>query len=392
MLLFGSPAVWLSGLLWLALWIVGGWWLGRTCFNLRQNEQALIGLALGLVLQAWVANLLAPWMAIGLAFWLGSVVTFIAGLGLTLWRDGRRGLLAQSRISPWQIGGFCFLLYLFIAIGRGMAISDDFQNLPIAAMLAVGDIPLRFPLDPAVNYPYHYLNLLMAGQFIHFFNLLTWTGVDVARGLTFALATMLAGLWAQRLTRSALVGYLNGLVFALAGGTRWLFLLFPASLLANLSAHINLIGSGKASALDLATALTGTWATAGAGPYPFPFAFVNGFNPPMMINYHSGGGAVGALIIWLLLLTHNRQRGLPGWVLISLLLAASALAGEATLVFFCAGMGLLVVYDLIKCRSLRPSPQVGAWLGVVLAAGILSLLQGWCVECGGGQPDHPPPG
>ena len=171
----------IGGLVWVLLWSVGGWWLVRACFCLRDNESPLAGLALGLVVQAWLANGLAPWLPVMWAFWLGALLTCLVGLGVLAWREGWQGLKVLPRLDLGQVLGFLFLFYLLVSIGRGMAIADDFQNLPLAAMLAVGDIPLHFPLDPAVSYPYHYLNLLMAGQFMRLFALYTWTGVDAAR-------------------------------------------------------------------------------------------------------------------------------------------------------------------------------------------------------------------
>ncbi|MCE1254538.1 MAG: hypothetical protein LWX83_13435, partial [Anaerolineae bacterium] len=194
-------AVWLPALLWLILWSLGGLWLALACFNLRRNEQVWVGLALGLVLQAWLANMLAPWLPVMAAFWLGAISTFLLGLFFMLRRGGLATLRGPYPLHAGTVLLFALLLYLFIAIGRGMAISDDFQNLPLAAMLAVGDFPLHFPLDPAVVYPYHYFNLLIGAQFMRLFDLYTWTGVDVARGLTFTLAVFLSAAWAQRLTR-----------------------------------------------------------------------------------------------------------------------------------------------------------------------------------------------
>jgi hypothetical protein len=366
----------LTGLVWVLLWGLGGWWLLRACFFLRENEQTVAGLALGLVLQAWLSNLLALGLPVMWAFWLGALLIFAAGLAALARVEGWQGLLHRPHLHWGQLLGFAFILYLFIAIGRGMAISDDFQNLPVTAMLAVGDIPLRFPLDPAVYYPYHYLNLLIAGQFMRLFDLFTWTATDAARGLSFALAAMLAGLWAQRLTRSALVGFFNSCVFVLVGGTRWLFLLLPSALLSAISTHVHLIGSGNASAPDLVSALVSPWATAGDGPYPFPFAYVNGFNTPLVINYHAGGGTIGFVIGWLLLMMANRRRNAAAWGVLGVLLAALALAAEVNLAFLCLGFGLLSVWDLARHRSLKPTPQVGAWFLIALAAGLVSLVQG----------------
>ena len=375
MMQFTLPGL-LPGLAWVLLWSLGGWWLQRACFFLRENEQVLAGLALGLVLQAWLANLLAPWLPVMAAFWLGALLTFAVGLVAAARVDGWRGLLARPNLHGFQLLGFVFLLYLFIAIGRGMAISDDFQNLPVAAMLAVGDIPLRFPLDPALYYPYHYLNLLLAGQFMRLFDLFAWTATDVARGLAFALAAMLAGLWAQRLTRSAMAGFLNGCVFALAGGTRWLFLLLPPGLLAAISVHVHLIGSGNASAPDLTGALAAPWATAGDGPYPFPFAYVNGFNAPLVINYHAGGGTIALVIGWLLLLMAHRRRSPAAWGVLAMLLAALALSAEVNMALMCLGFGLLLIWNLVRRRSLKPASGLGAWFITAFIAGLVSLLQG----------------
>jgi len=366
----------LTGLVWVLLWSLGGWWLLRACFFLRENEEPLAGLALGLVMQAWLANLLALCLPVMWAFWLGAGLVFAAGLLLLARLESWRALLTPPRLHWGQFLGFGFLLYLFTAIGRGMAISDDFQNLPVSAMLAVGDIPLRFPLDPGLYYPYHYLNLLVAGQFMRLFDLFTWTATDAARGLAFALAAMLAGLWAQRLTRSALAGFLNGCVFVLTGGTRWLFLLLPPALLAAVSEHVHLIGSGNASAPDLAGALLSPWATAGDGPYPFPFAYVNGFNTPLMINYHAGGGTIGLVIGWLLLLLANRRRGRAAWGVLGILLAALALAAEVNMALLCLGFGLLMAWHLARRRSLKPVPEARAWFLTALAAGLVSLVQG----------------
>ena len=44
--------------IWSVLWIVGGIWIVRRAFNLHQGEQAIIGLATGLIIDNWLANIL----------------------------------------------------------------------------------------------------------------------------------------------------------------------------------------------------------------------------------------------------------------------------------------------------------------------------------------------
>ena len=58
---------------WAIMWSAGGILLGMSTFRLRRNEVAIVGLALGLVLEIWVANLLAQVLSIALAVWLAPV-------------------------------------------------------------------------------------------------------------------------------------------------------------------------------------------------------------------------------------------------------------------------------------------------------------------------------
>ena len=166
---------------WIVLWTLGGWWIARKAFNLQPDEQAMVGLAVGLVMEDLLVNFLAPFMSFPLACWLGVSFVFIIGLVLAL-PDGWRSLLS-IRLVPGQWVALLLLIALFTAIGRGMAIFDDYAHLPTVSLMATGDIPPHFSLDPSVPYGYHYFLLLFAAQVVRLGQLFTWVALDFSRGL-----------------------------------------------------------------------------------------------------------------------------------------------------------------------------------------------------------------
>src|SRR3970282_468511 len=111
----------------------------------------------------------------------------------------------------------------------------------------------------------------------------------------------------------------------LAGGTRWLLLLLPGTLLHRVSSALTLIGSGQDTASNLFDALSRPWEVTGSGPIPFPFAFVNGVNPPAIMAHH-GYGASAVLLMLLTLLLAGRQRTWQAGIPLTILLASLALA------------------------------------------------------------------
>src|SRR5690606_21173112 len=148
---------------------------------------------------------------------------------------------------------------------------------------------------------------------------------DLARGLTLALAMLYTGLLAWRLTHNKLVASIATAFFALAGGTRWLLLLLPGTLLRRISGELTLMGSGRDTAETLIDALSRPWVVAGSGAIPFPFAFINGVNAPALMT-HNGYGVLPGVILLLLLLLAGRQRSWLAGIVISILLASLALA------------------------------------------------------------------
>ncbi len=366
-----------SILAWAALWALGGVWMVRRAFNLRPNEQALVGVAVGLTLENWLANLLGRFLSVPSAFWLASGLVFAGGLALSLplWRKSPLWLV-RVPIMPLQWAGLIGLSFVLIAVGRGLAILDDYQNLPMTSILATGDIPPHFALDPRLIFDYHYGGLLFSAQLMRVGGLHAWNSIDIVRGFTFALALFLSMIWVRRVTGSRLAGLLSVLMGLFAGGTRWLMVFLPEPLLKQISANIHMIGSASQSANDFLTALSGAWAVDSGSAWGFPFAFSNGMNVPSIWTYHAGAGALAGLIGGFLLLTHNRWRGWPAALISTLALAALPLNNETTFIRLGVGFVIIVVLYMLIWRTIHLPATLSRWFWMFIPAGLIAMLQG----------------
>ncbi len=363
-------------LIWAGLWFAGGYLLAASLFRLRHGEIAMIGLGLGLTLQTWLANLLAHVLPVDAAFWLSSGLVFVGGLVAQF--AGQRNLRFTSLrftfyFPQWLLFGA--LLFLFNAIGRGLGIFDDYQNLPTVSLMATGDIPPHFALDPSLDFGYHYFLLLFAAQVMRLGHMFPWSALDLGRGLILALPLMLTGLWAHRLTRNHLASFLTVFMLAFAGGARWLLLLLPSSWLNQISENIKMIGSGALTAPNLAEALLTNWKIDGAGPLPFPFAFYTGINQPYIMAYTGISGSA-ILILLLLLLTAHRWRHWSAGIVTSILISTIAIANEVVFGLIGVGFALVIIAWVIRHRSVKLPRELFGWIWILGAAGLAAIIQG----------------
>jgi hypothetical protein len=356
---------------WAALWAAGGWMLAASLFRLRRVETAMVGFGIGLVLQTWLANLLARGVPILITFWLAAALVLLAG-GVSVFAF-RRELRFDVSLSQWLCLGI--LTLLFNAIGRGLGIFDDYQNLPTISLMAGGDVPPHFALNPAVNFGYHYFLLLFAAQVMRIGHMFPWSALDLARGLILALPLILAGLWAYRLTHIRLVGALTACMLAFAGGARWLLLLLPQAWVNYISGNITLIGSAASSASNLSVALLSNWKIDGAGPIPFPFAFYTGINQPYIMAYTGISGSA-IMVMLLILLTANRWRHWSAGILTSVLIASLALTNEISFLLIGFGFAVVILTWMITHRSYKLPRDLLGWTGIMVGAVSGAILQG----------------
>ena len=356
------------------LWGAGGWLMTLRWFDLEPHERGFVGFGIGLVVANWLGNFTARVLPMSVAFWDSAFLTLALGV-VSAW-PLQRDLLPQRLQVGWSRWlAFIAAVLIFTWIGRGLGMLDDFQNLPLSSLMATGDIPPHFPGRPDTRFGYHYFLILLSVQFMRVASAAPWTALDLARGLTLALSMVFAGLLAWRLTRNQAVAWISAIFFAFSGGTRWLLLLLPGTLLNRISDGLTLIGSGRVTGENLVEALSRTWEVAGSGPIAFPFAFVNGVNAPTLMT-HNGYGLLPAVILLLLLLLGSRMTTWQAGIPLTILLASLALANEVDFVILYLGGVLVAVIWMIKHKTIRPPRSAWFWVAVVFAAGVLALLQG----------------
>ena len=367
----------------LGLSALGGWMLSASLFRLRRGEIAFVGFAMGLFIQNWLFNIFAHWFAFETSAWLAAIIVLLSGALATSHLASRISHLASRISEAWHLIRdslplwllFALLAYIFYSTGRGLGLFDDYQNLPTISLMAAGDIPPHFALDPSLPFGYHYFLLLLAAQFMRLGDTFPWIALDAARALTISLTLVLTALWAGRVTNSRIAALAAALIVAFASGTRWMLLLLPAKLVEIISSHITLIGSSSLIADNLAHALLLPWRIEGVGPMPFPFAFTSGVNPPLIMSY-GGSGAAGGVILLILLITAPRWRHWTAVIPTTILLAAYSLASDAGYGIFGLGLLFTAIAWAITHRSLKLPRTLWLWLGAAALSALFSILQG----------------
>jgi len=368
-------------LIWTILWMLGGVLLIRGVFKLEKKEFLLIGVGAGLIIESWTANILGRFLDPLLAFWLAAILTFLGGLTFCLPLFRKKTLFKDIfPIVPWHWITFLVLFYIFFMIARGMSIWDEFKTLPLVSMIAAGDIPPHFPYDISVVLDEHYLRYLVAAQFMRIGDFYPWTALAFLQALTLSLSTVLVVIWIQRITRNIFAGITGGVFHVLAGGTRWLLLLFPPSIINKFDSTIQRMGSGLNSGTDLRTALISPWAAQGMAPISIPFAFTNGLLKPSILGV--GWDNISFLILILIILLYDKVKDIKTLSLVGLLLAGLGLMDEMTFVFLSGLLIIIHLFQLIRTKDaivkkearLRLIMLVLVWIVVFLQGGFFTAL------------------
>ncbi len=379
-----------------SLWGAGGFLICASVFRLRPGERLVCGLGMGVLLFIVLSNLAAYLAPFPLALWAGSGLTLFIGL-TTAWKSGFRLLPfgAGRRPGGWNRGavfsnGFLLLVLagltlLFGRINRGLAIFDDYHNLPLVSLMAAGDVPPHFYLNTAHRMAYHYGWHLFAASLVRVGDLFPWSAFDISKAFSLALMAALAWLWFRRWTRSRLGAFLGALLAVLGGGARWLLLFLSPERLADLSAGIALQGTSAYSGPSLAANLSGPWLIEGDGPLHFPFAFANGIFPPAIMAL-GGSGAIPLATVFLLLLLARRSWSVGSASLYSLALASLGLTAEYLLVPLVVGLSLVAAGvglarrpppgSLKAGRSHPGRPPWVGWLVASMTGALLAFAQG----------------
>ena len=351
-----------------------GWMLAKHAFSVSPKERIPVGLGLGLILFVFFSNLMGRWLPPEWGFQAAlAALAVIAGLA---WVTSREGFLDLEDIQVWrQLALFALLVLVFTLMGRGLGIFDDRKNLSIISLMAAGDIPPHFYMNPDFLFSYHYGFQLLGASLMRLGGLFPWSAFDLSKGIVAAGAIWLAFTYGARHDRKSGPAILFAAFLVLATGTRWLLLFLPPSLLDGLSSGINMWGSAAQTAPTFQQALSSSWVIEGGPPTPIPFAFTNGILQPFILYLQAGPRSFALMIFFTLLLIARRRKNVISSLIVIMLMAAWALTAEAEFVLFVLGIALAALF-YVRARGLRLAGELRQTLGMGFLAGILSVVQG----------------
>jgi hypothetical protein len=357
------------------LWACGGVLLTGAVAGPPRRERLILGLATGLLLFVSLSNCLANFLPVTPAFWLASSAIFVAGLFAAVGRP--RQLALPGRADLPYAALFVATLCVAFSINRGLAILDDYHNLPLVSTMGAGYVPPVFYLNSDYAYAYHYGLHIVAASLVDLGGLTPWGAFDLSKALTIALALPLAALSLRRVTSR--VGWMafGTAVFAFLGGTRWLLLLVPGRWVDALGSPLVLLGSAAETGANLQEVLLRSWAIAGNGPLPFPFAFLSGIRPPATFVTMSGSAVLPEVTLLVLLLLHRRDWRPATAALFAVLTSTLALTSE-TLFLVAIGslvVGLALAFAFGRRRGWDP-PKVRPVILILGTSLAMALLQG----------------
>jgi hypothetical protein len=354
----------------LVMWL-GGWMLAAHALRVRPRERLVVGLAAGVVLYTALANLLAYLVGSTWAFIFAAV--FVLALGIISVLRSKKPWFQAGDLQAWpQLLAIFLIGTVFTLILRGLAIWDDYHNLPIVSSMAAGNLPPRYYLDPSFSLSYHYGLHVFAASLQATGGLTSWSAWDLARGFTSALAIVLAWLWFKRVTRSDLSAYFGAALLTFGSGTLWLLSLLPDKLLLWVSAHAPLANSALDSGPNLAANLSRPFLFQGGPALQMPVSFLGSLFVPVVLNWN-GTSSLYLVCIFILLLENERKLFSVIPVLVSgLVFSLMALNAEYAYALFLAGSFLVALVFAI--RNLRAHRKLSPGLWRILATLLLSLL------------------
>jgi hypothetical protein len=366
-----------------ALWAVGGVLIINYSFRLKLPERLIAGIAAGFLMFIVLSNILAQVASLTFAFWSAAFLLFLTGILLTWF--SRKKLHLNFRKGWPQLVILAVIIVGFTMILRGLAIFDDYYHLPMISVMATGDIPPHFYLNPELNLPYHYGLQVFAAGMVRLGGFFPWSAWDISRAIVFGFTVILAWLWIQRLTGSKLPAYIGSGLLIFGGATRWLLLFIPPQLLNSMGANLQMDISGLTAGGNLLTALTNRWPMDGGGPFPFPYAFASGILEPVNMQLGATGAMWEMTILLLLVLWRPGKFSLVSTITISLLLASLALSAEHVYAAIFAGFFIIFIVSAVRSFVRKTHwrfDSLSVW-GIPLAiSAILAIFQGGYITGG----------
>lgn len=358
---------------WLVAFLIawlGGWLLASHAFKLNKHERLIVGLGLGVVLSAWLVNVVGRWLPASLAFWVAPVLVALAG-ALAAWR---RPVLDRNdlQVWPWLLAGLGFV-WLFLLWSKGLALFDEHKNLSLISVIGNGQIPPLYQ-EPDFYLAYHYGFHLFAGGLMQLGKMLPWSAFDTAKSLIWGISLLLAAVLGRRMTGSPVGGWATAAVLALASGVRYLLLILPPGILLRADGLVELQGTSALIGRPFSQALLAGWPVDGGPPIAYPFAFLNGILQPFVMA-HQGPNILSVLIFILLWLLLPRIHSRASIFILAVVFAMWALTWESSYALFALGLVGFAVLHYLRTRTLNLPYLTSSLIALGLSAPIV-LLQG----------------
>ena len=360
------------------LWMTGGWLLVVHSGRFFKRERLMTGIASGMLLYILLGNAFAHWIPAYPAFVSAAIFIFVVGLWASRTLKNHWSELISLEFGLQALALF-FIFGLFELILRGLGLGDDYAHFPLVSIMAAGDIPPHYSLNPDIFLPYHYALDLFAAVMVRVGGFFPWSAWDISRAFALSLTLVCSWLWVRRVTRGKSGAFLGSILIAFGMGTRWILGLLPSSWVTALASNIHLIGSSVDTAKTLADALSRTWVIDGAPPVPIPYAFANGILNPLTFDWGGASSLPLLALILILMLSGHIKLKWSGLLLLASAFLSLALSAEHVFILLILGVGLALLIMIFR-RRLSPRQIISSFWGQLVAVGavvsILSLLQG----------------
>lgn len=374
--IFSLTDILLGGLhLW--IWLSGGYLLIRHVFRINSREVLLAGAGMGMVCYLFGLNVLAQIVSIDLAIWLSALLVLLGGL-LAAWRSDLP-VLGREDWNWTQLRllvGTLAIIMVVTLIGRGVEIFDDRKNLSLISLMATGEIPPAFYMNPERPFSYHYGFQILGATLVRLGNFFPWSAFDFSKGIMAGLAVMLGYLWGWRASGRKSVGFWTGLFILFASGARWALNFLPQSLLIAAGENISFWGTSIETANTLIEALSSAWSVRSGPPVPIPFSFANGLFAPFFLGAQAGPRSLSLLILFLLLILVPNTKSKTAYGLLIIPLALMALAAEASFVLILFAIFLLMLLSFRKSISASMQARARRLFLIAAISALISIFQG----------------
>ncbi len=359
---------------------IGGWLLVTHVFRVRSKERILVGFGVGLAIYLWLCNILGRWLDPNINFILNAFVVLMIGVSYGLQSNRPFLIWKDLKIWPWIFTGL-ILAWVFFRVSKGSGMFDEYKNLALISTIANGAIPARTYFGQSDLLNYHYGFHILGASMMRLGNMMPWSAFDLSKAVLWSYSILLAGLLGNRYIRIKWGAVLMGTAVALAGGTRYILLIFPASLLEKIGESISLLGTSQALNGTFTEVLMSGWPIDSGPPIEYPFAYLSGINTPFVMA-HGGASILGTLLFLLFILLVSKVRNKIACLVMAIILSLLALAAETSYVLMLIGFVLYFLWKwLIETRNIRDwDPQIKLLIAALGISILFAVVQGGTIS------------